>query len=750
MFHPAKTEEAITKASLQLIANSPFDLKGKAIFKPGFYLQRHSIDQVIQANDHLARLLDEEGKQKRAFNVEEIRWIRNERALCRCDFVYWASRYGFIIDWVGQLVRFNPNIAQRIALGLFSELEEQDVAILVMFLKARQLGVTTIAELIMLWMAMFFPRANILVASSDPDKSAQMAKKMVLCYQNQPYWMVPEITAYHQGELIEFDKQKSAITIAHGTQHSGLARGSTPTAFHLSEVSDYTNPEWLIDASLLRAVHDSPWVIGLLESTAAGRNNYWHRTWNESVAGFTAKRSRLCPGFLPWYVGTDIYPTEAWKRRHPLAEDYHFEDATLKHARRAEEYVNSGRNPLLTKALGSNWIMPREQMYFWELEREAHQRKKILHLFYQELCADDMEAFQSSNISVYNVEIISSYSEACRPPIGVYGILAPQTEVPVQLQAKHKEIDPNHPAINIRCKWHNMQPAHDYTLVPLLHFGPATFDPLGKILIYEMPKDGEIYGLGTDTGFGLGEDRSVLQVLRKGSATRNDEQVLEFASPYVNSFSLWPFNLAIGTLYSTIVNNQRRQAKQVIELAANGENVVNELRKRGWSNFHMWVRYDRKRVNEARATRIGWYTTTWSRRMMMDMLLDATMNGWLDINSPWFVDEMADLELEMENQKIKAVGGAHDDRIMAIAMVLFSLHAMETRNNDHWLSRLQGERTNPNPQYATYSPGAQGLENFNANYGPPASYAYRVVNPNTIEEELLRPAGASIWTPDDY
>ena len=118
----------------------------------------------------------------------------------------------------------------------------------------------------------------------------------------------------------------------------------------------------------------------------------------------------------------------------------------------------------------------------------------------------------------------------------------------------------------------------------------------------------------------------------------------------------------------------------VIEGAANGETVYNELRKRGWRNFHNWVRYDRKRIIEANATRQVWMTTPWSRPLMMDMLLDALNNGWLDINSQWFIREMGTLEVDLETQrqKIAASGGAHDDRIMALGMVLFSLHAMET------------------------------------------------------------------------
>jgi hypothetical protein len=134
--------------------------------------------------------------------------------------------------------------------------------------------------------------------------------------------------------------------------------------------------------------------------------------------------------------------------------------------------------------------------------------------------------------------------------------------------------------------------------------------------------------------------------------------------------------------------------------------------------------------------------------MMMDMLIDAITNGWLDINSTWFIDEMADLELDLEKQKMMAASGAFDDRIMAMAMVLFSLHDMETRNRDNWVTRERQERRSLNPTYAKFHPGSQGLPTTEMapNQG---SYTYRVVSGGHKDYGSLRQAGAVIWSPED-
>lgn len=730
-----------------MIDKSKFNQQGKPIFAQGFRLQRHSISQVAQANDYLNKIwgVDEKDKpvQLRPYTVEEYRWVQNERALCRCDFLYWATRYAFVKDQTDTLVRFAPRLPQLVVLDDFSDMEERGVAILVQVLKARQLGVTTLSELIMLWKTMMHPGTASLVASSRPEKTVEMVGKMDICYQNQPFWLVPRIVT-NNSDVIGFDKQDSYINLNHGAVMSGMGRGSTITTFHLSEVSEFLNPKKDIDAALLHAVHDSPWILGILESTAMGRTGWWFDSWKYNVENWPLGMSRLRPIFLPWYVGTDLYPTATWMRGHPIPEGHKFEEVTVNHAGHARDYVRSGVNKILTNFLGSTWDMPPEQMWYWEVNRKEATAKKELHVFYQEMCADDIEAFQSPNPSAFDAELLLDMREKTPMPFGVYGIRGSQAEIPVEFQPLDKDVDHNQKPINITAQWNPMQPKHEYQLVPLIHRGSAPFSPFGKVIMYEPPQAGEIYGIGTDTGFGVGQDNTVLQGIRKGSMQRKVGQVFEFASPNMNSFAVWPINLALGTLYSTMQNGKLRQPRQVIEGAANGENVFNELKKRGWREFHNWVRYDRRIVVEAAANRQLWYTNSWSRPLMLDMLLDSINKGWLEINSPWFIEEMGDFELDEMKLRLAAASGKHDDRLMAMAMVLFSLHALDTKQVDRWLTRTPMGGETQEMVYMKYSAGEQAMaptEDFDRIQ----PYTYRILNPNSADGAFLQEGGAVIW-----
>lgn len=52
MFNPEKIQEKLERAAIHLIETSPF-YNEEPLFKLGFTLQRHSITQVVQANNHL-------------------------------------------------------------------------------------------------------------------------------------------------------------------------------------------------------------------------------------------------------------------------------------------------------------------------------------------------------------------------------------------------------------------------------------------------------------------------------------------------------------------------------------------------------------------------------------------------------------------------------------------------------------------------------------------------------------------------
>lgn len=690
----------------------------RALGRPLVY---HTDAYVAGCIAHFEDLLDEDsGQLKRALAIDEQRFIQNERMLCALDFRYWAGRYARIVDWEKKEVPFIPNIGQNMIIDIWAEHERGAIAIMLQQLKARQLGITTVNQMAVTHRFQFLRRTNAVVASADPKKTVEMGQMIKFCLDAQPWWLLPSSPRdkVEKGITVEYADLDSRLSIQAGNQFHGVARGATPNVGQLSEVSSWNNAEDDIDASFIRAVHETPDVFVSLESTALGRANWWAESWEIVKEDWPRGRSRLRPVFLPWFVGTDIYPTKTDLRTRPVPHDWVPSDRTIAHAERARAYVKV--NPLLFKYLAKedpDWQMPRAQMWFYEIERDTAQRKKTLNKFLSEMPADDQEAFQNTGLSVIDQDVILTYRDLVKQPLGVYAIIGPgihQTQCPPRHEWLTGPKAP--PAITVRVSSLLRSP-ETYQFIPLRFEGYSGYDPMFKLFIYEWPEDGQTYGIGVDTSDGIGEDWSVLEGYRKANAFQRHAQTFEFASPYIKADQLWPMTLALSVFYSVVspMSGNRSQCRVCVECRGNGEIVQHELQKRGWWNFHPWKKYDnRKRVQDNQVHKVGVFTNVWFRSMMMDKLLTLIDEESLDIGSPWFVSEMSSLERDVDELSARAAYNTHDDRIMALGFPLFSLTVDD-------LATKSFRKPSPNyfPEdagepdlvgYPTWTPGFQGSD----------------------------------------
>jgi hypothetical protein len=685
----------------------------------GFDLEYHSQDYITAARSVLDDLVDlDRGGLKRNLAPDEQRFVINERTLCALDARYYQCQYAYIVNWQKQPELFKPNVAQRMMLDIWADLERETRAIHLLQLKARRLGVSTLSELEVARRVQFHPYTNAVVASADPTKSVLMAEMIDFCWEQMPWWLMPKASKIQNQMPVEFDEIHTAITIQAGNQFNGVARGATPNVYHVSEIAEWVDAEQLIDGALLRAIIDTANVFGIIEGTGEGRGNYLHKTWNLITKEWPLGRSRQMPVFLPWYVGTDIYPSPAERRARPIPQDWQPSDRTIRQAERARDYVRT--NPLLLKHLAkgdAGWKMPREQMWYHEVEYESAKAKKTLNIFLAEMASDAFDAFQSSNIPVIDQETLQSYTARTRQPIAVYTIIG-DTIPPALVAPKNQWLrGPDAPPpITIRVSTLLPRCPLTFQLIPVRFEGYSAFDPSLKLLIWEGPQADQTYGLGVDTSEGLGLDNSVVQVLRKPNANTCAAQVAEWVSPNVKALQLWPMVLAIGCFYSvpTGATGQRAQSRLAIECRGTGEACQYELQKRGWRNFHPWKRYDNKvPTKDADAHKFGIYTNVWFRPQMIDMLLTHLDEEAIDLPSPYLIEELEDFEKDEHVQKAKAAYGSKDDRIMAIGFPLFSLLVGEPPSKQYARRRVEfqpGGEVEETAEYPVWQPPEQSFD----------------------------------------
>lgn len=634
---------------------------------------------------------DPDRRPEETLTPDEVRWIENETVLCRIDFRYWVSRYAWIKNDEDQVFRFNAWRSQSIFLDIVAEMEDEQIAIFLIILKARQLGISRIISLILLHRVIFYANRNAFMASSTEDKTRLLFDMADFTLERLPWWMRPAEKFRREGKLLEL-ANGSGVTLQHGQQGTGIARGTTPTVAHISELAEFDDPSSLIDSSLLRAMHPSPGSFLGLEGTAEGINNWWHKKWKTQKALWPERRGRLRPLFLPWFVG-GLYPKQADLRARPVPHNY--EERMLPwakaHAEMAAEYVRS--TDYLRRHLGEDWTMPLEQIWYYETERDAAIREGRLNKFLQEMPANDDEAFQSTNISVFDTETIVYYRDNAHkmPLAGCYGLSGPEEYLPARLQPSPLLIDHSQPRIPIKVDWGaSTGYALQFELVPLRFDGWSLEDDssaIDKIYLWEHPMPGYEYGLGVDTADGIGKDRTVIEIIRKGSIYGPTKQVGEFASSKMNALDSVPFALALGTYFSVpdpynLDANQEpmlKQPRMAIECRGHGDQAQNILRMLGWRNFHPWNdrKIDDRNPDLTKYNKLGVFTNEWFRAGMLEMLMKMLRDGEIEISSPFFVREMESLEGDEFSQSLRAGYGGNDDRIMGLGFILVSLYRFD-------------------------------------------------------------------------
>lgn len=204
-------------------------------------------------------------REKEAFEADPIGLIR--------------AGYLEIRDKEANLVPLVPNSTQKKILDVIQNCRRQERPTFLFILKARQLGVSTLAQGIIYSFSSQRPNINALVVADDIDGASYIFKMNELYYDrmktNHPH-LTPERNRSDERRL-EFDKIWSRIMID-TANNARAGRKFTLQYVHLSEVAFYKDFKELLQA-LMPAIARGPDTIVILETTANGMNEvskfYW-------------------------------------------------------------------------------------------------------------------------------------------------------------------------------------------------------------------------------------------------------------------------------------------------------------------------------------------------------------------------------------------------------------------------------------------------------------------------------------------
>lgn len=232
--------------------------------------------------------------------------------LCEEDFELFAKICLKIVDKEGRVYPLILNNEQRILHKKFEEQLKTKGKVRAIILKGRQQGCSTYIEARFYWKLWKTKqgrtlRTYILTHREEAtDNLFGMAKRY---HDNMPSHLRPPLSRSNTKELIFADTGSNySVATAGGVE---IGRSLTLHYVHSSEVALWPNAEMHVTSLLNTALSGAPGTESIIESTANGIGNVYHRYWQDAAKG----KSEYEAIFLPWFwheeYKTDV--PEGWE-----------------------------------------------------------------------------------------------------------------------------------------------------------------------------------------------------------------------------------------------------------------------------------------------------------------------------------------------------------------------------------------------------------------------------------------------------
>jgi hypothetical protein len=262
-------------------------------------------------------------------------------------------------------IPFQFNAAQKIINDKIEEQLKATGRVRVIILKARQMGISTYTTARVFWKAYFNAHNKSVVMAHDSATSDALfnMSKSTIDYMGEEF--KPVLKRSNTKEIM-FEHNDSGYRLyTAGSPEAG--RGTTPTIAHLSEVAFWAHDEKIL-AGLFQGISQADGTEAIIESTANGVGNSFHKLWVDAVNGI----NEYLPIFVPWFLMPE------YRRKAP--EGFAVND--------------------LEQVLIDKYGLDNDQLYWRRLKIAESGESK----FRQEYPATPEEAFIVSGSNIFNVE----------------------------------------------------------------------------------------------------------------------------------------------------------------------------------------------------------------------------------------------------------------------------------------------------------------------------------------------------------
>lgn len=279
--------------------------------------------KIARANPHLDEILEDLDRHRAKFRSDDEarsylskssnEWIDEEFTLCMVNTRYFISNYYAYRDEQAGFKGLYPLFdSQEILHDQYRRLEREKGRVRALILKARQMGSTTYNVAEFFHKTMFAEHINSIIVGQDEDAAKYFMGMYESALDYIPWWMRPRIKQRNAGSMINFDEKdenlrqtrpglKTWVYADNARKPSGVGRSKTFGRAMLSELAFWDNGSQLSKA--LFPTFNTPDGFYIMESTANGRNDFWHNLWRRAEAG----KVDWEPIFIPFYRREKTY-----------------------------------------------------------------------------------------------------------------------------------------------------------------------------------------------------------------------------------------------------------------------------------------------------------------------------------------------------------------------------------------------------------------------------------------------------------
>ena len=510
---------------------------------------------------------------------------------------------------MGKLLGTQTYVMEEIDKGL-----KDDVHYFV-FLKGRQLGITTVSLALDLYWQFTHPGWQGTLVSDTEENRDMFRSTLGMYIDGLPKEYKIPLVAHNRNQMVL--KNRSRIFYQIAGNKARLGQGKAITYLHGTETASWGNEEGL--ASLIASLAEkNPERLYMFESTAQGFNMF-HDMYK------TAKKSRTQRAIFCGWWRNEYYQVAADSKEYKA-----YWDGKLK----SEE---------------KEWVKEVKKMYGYEINSRqmAWWRWKMFEgikdetLMYQEFPPTEDYAFVMTGTSFFSNTRCTEAAKAAK-------------------------------SINYECyRYAFGQLFQDTQCIP-------SSDRLAQLIVWQQPIESAYYVIGADPAYGSSDwaDRFCIQVFRVYADGL--DQVAEFATAELNTYQFaWviahlagayrnsTLNLEINGPGQAVINELRNLKRMAAAMeGGSGRGLMDVL---GSMSHYIWRRND---TMGGLSNSIGFQTTSQTKERMLSYFKDYFERSMMAIVSMELLEEMK--SIVREDGFIGAPGRAKDDRVIAAALAVIA------------------------------------------------------------------------------